>query len=164
VLRELDESFANVYSTVVSVQNMAPLADRRILAVVIGALATIGALVFDIGSYQNFLYLIGSVFVPMFAVFAVRYFVQRRWTTWDTSERAPEQWLLLVPWLLGFAAYQIVNPGYIGWWVTMWGHVRDGLHIPVEPWMSASIVSFVVAALFTLPLRGSRAVAAEAVS
>ena len=32
VLRELDESFTNVYSTVVSVQNLRPRADRRVLA------------------------------------------------------------------------------------------------------------------------------------
>ena len=44
VLRELDESFTNVYSTAVSVQNLRPLADRRVLAIVIGVLATIGAL------------------------------------------------------------------------------------------------------------------------
>ena len=42
VLRELDESFTNVYSTAVSVQNLRPLADRRVLAVVVGGLATVG--------------------------------------------------------------------------------------------------------------------------
>ena len=36
VLRELDESFTNVYSTAVSVQNIRPRADRRVLAVAIG--------------------------------------------------------------------------------------------------------------------------------
>src|SRR5262249_43730694 len=60
VLRELDESFANVYSTAVSTQNVLPRADRRVLAVTIGAIATVLALVFDIASFQNFLLLIGS--------------------------------------------------------------------------------------------------------
>ncbi len=64
VLRELDESFANVYSTAISVQNLLPRVDRRVLAVVIGALATGLAIVIDIASYQNFLYLVGSVFLP----------------------------------------------------------------------------------------------------
>ena len=113
VLRELDESFTNVYSTVVSVQNLRPLADRRVLAVVIGALATLCALALHIADYQNFLYLIGSVFVPLSAVFAVDYFLLGGRARWDASESAPPRWLMLVPWLLGFCAYQLINPGGI---------------------------------------------------
>jgi purine-cytosine permease-like protein len=51
VARELDESFTNVYSTTVSVQNLRPVADRRVLAVIIGALATAGALVLHLTDY-----------------------------------------------------------------------------------------------------------------
>jgi NCS1 family nucleobase:cation symporter-1 len=152
VLRELDESFANVYSTVVSTQNLAPLADRRVLAVVIGAIATLGALVFDIASYANFLYLIGSVFIPMFAVFVVRYFLLRDDRAWDTSERAPARWPLLLPWLIGFVAYQMVNPGYIGRWASLWSRIDGWAHFTAPSWMSASILSFVVAAALTLAL------------
>jgi NCS1 family nucleobase:cation symporter-1 len=89
VLRELDESFTNVYSTVVSIQNLRPLSDRRILAVVIGTLATVLALVLQIADYQSFLYLLGSVFVPMFAVFAVDYFALHRRRRWDCSRTRP---------------------------------------------------------------------------
>jgi putative hydroxymethylpyrimidine transporter CytX len=157
VARELDESFANVYSTVVSTQNLAPLADRRVLAVAIGAIATVGALVFNIASYANFLYLIGSIFVPLFAVFVVRYFVQRGSREWDTSETAPNRWWLLVPWLLGFAAYQMINPGYIARWASLWSRIDGWLHFTPATWMSASIMSFLVAALVTLviPVRRS---------
>src|ERR1700719_872959 len=55
--RELDQSFADVYSTAISVQNMRPLWDRRILAGTIAALATAGALWLHIGDYDNFLVL-----------------------------------------------------------------------------------------------------------
>ncbi len=68
LLRELDESFTNVYSTVVSVQNLAPLTDRRRLAVVVGSLATVVALLLQIRDYESFLFLLGSVFVPWFTV------------------------------------------------------------------------------------------------
>jgi putative hydroxymethylpyrimidine transporter CytX len=152
IARELDESFANVYSTVVSVQNLRPLADRRVMAVVVGAVTTGFALVLNIKAYADFLYLIGSTFVPMFAVFVVRYFVLRGYRGWDTSATAAPRWLMLVPWLLGFAAYQLVNPGYIGWWVRWWGHVQSWLHFTPQPWMSASVVSFVVAFVVALPL------------
>jgi nucleobase:cation symporter-1, NCS1 family len=149
VLRELDESFTNVYSTAVSVQNLRPLADRRVLAVVIGSLATLGALLLDASAYQSFLYLLGSVFVPMFAVFAVDYFLLGGRRRWNTSVDAPSRWLMLLPWLLGFAAYQLVNPGTVSWWASFWGDVASGISFTPATWMSASLVSFVVAGVLT---------------
>jgi purine-cytosine permease-like protein len=162
VLRELDESFANVYSTAVSVQNVRPRANRRVLAVVIGALATVLALLTDIGAFQNFLYLIGSVFVPLFAVFVVQYFVHRGWRTWNSGDAAPSRFALLIPWLAGFVAYQLVNPGQIGSWVTFWSNVRDWLHFAPPQWLSASLFAFAVAFVLALPLRlRGRSVAVE---
>jgi putative hydroxymethylpyrimidine transporter CytX len=152
ILRELDESFANVYSTAISAQNLLPRVDRRILAVAVGVAATVLALVIDITAYQGFLYLIGSVFVPMFAVFVVRYFIYRGWVAWDTSETAPSRWTLLVPWLFGFVAYQIVSPSEIPGWEAFWKSVRDVIQFTPESWLSASIFSFVVALLFSLAL------------
>ncbi|PZS20631.1 MAG: allantoin permease [Pseudonocardiales bacterium] len=156
VLRELDESFTNVYSTVVSVQNLRPLADRRVLAVVIGTLATIGALVLNFADYQNFLYLIGSVFIPMSAVFVVDYFVLGGRHGWDSSITAPARWLMLVPWMLGFCAYQLINPGSISWWQRFWVHVDSWLHFTPASWMSASLISFALAALATVAAGMSR--------
>jgi putative hydroxymethylpyrimidine transporter CytX len=156
IARELDESFANVYSTVMSVQNLRPLADRRVMAVVVGALTTGLALVLNIGDYASFLYLLGSTFVPMFAVFVVRYFVRRGYRSWDTSATAASRWSMLAPWLLGFCAYQLVNPGTIGWWARAWGHVQAWLHFTPQPWMSASVVSFVVAFLAALAVGAGR--------
>jgi putative hydroxymethylpyrimidine transporter CytX len=153
VLRELDESFANVYSTAVSVQNLRPLADRRILAVGVGLVATALALLIDIASYQNFLYLIGSVFVPMFAVFVTQYFVYAGGKAWSTSERAPSRVALLVPWGLGFISYQMINPGGIGWWADLWSTVDRWLHFSPPDWLSASLCSFAVAFVVSLFFR-----------
>ncbi len=74
------------------------------MAVAIGLVTTLGALWFDIGNYQDFLLLLGSVFVPMFAVVVVDFFVLsgRRW---DLSERAPGRPWMLSPWAAGFVAY-----------------------------------------------------------
>jgi len=149
VLRELDESFTNVYSTVVSIQNLRPLSDRRVLAIVIGSLATVLALVLQIADYQSFLYLLGSVFVPLFAVFAVDYFAMGGRRRWDCSTDAPPRWIMLVPWLLGFAAYQMVNPGSVSWWASAWTGAQRAIGFVPPSWMSASITSFAVAALAT---------------
>jgi nucleobase:cation symporter-1, NCS1 family len=150
-IREIDQSFVDTYSTAVSVQNIRPRLDRRLVALVVGGLATVFALALNIYDYENFLILLGSVFVPLLGVLAVDYFVVSR-RRWDLTETAPLRLLMLLPWLLGFVAYQLVNPGYIEWWASMWGHIDGWLGFTPATWMSASILSFAVAALATLPV------------
>ena len=144
VLREVDQSFTNVYSTGVSLQNLFPRADRRVLTVAIGALTMVLALVLNINSYTNFLTLIGSVFVPMFGVLAADYFLAGRSAHWDTSVRARWRWGMLVAWLLGLVVYQLINPGAVGAWSTMWSSLARVLHFTPQGWMSASLLSFLV--------------------
>src|SRR3954463_12964804 len=124
--RELDQSFADSYSTVMSVQNVMPRFDRRLLAVLVGTAATVLALALDINSYANFLALLGSTFVPLTAVLLVDYFVHRR-NRWDVTEDAPSRWLMLIPWLLGMVTYWLINPGYVGWWVERWTTIQGWL-------------------------------------
>ncbi len=147
--RELDQSFANVYSTAVSTQNLRPLWDRRVLAVSIAALTTAGALYLNIADYENFLDLLGSVFVPMAAVLIIDFFVLSR-GHWDLSIGARSRWPMLGPWAIGFVTYQLINPGYISWWVSAWGWFARLIGFTPASWMSASILSFVVAAATTL--------------
>jgi nucleobase:cation symporter-1, NCS1 family len=157
--RELDQAFVNVYSTAVSTQNLRPLWDRRILAGVIAALTTAGALWLNIADYENFLTLIGSVFVPMSAVLIVDYFVTSR-GHWDLSAAARSRWLMLLPWAAGFVTYQLINPGYVSWWASAWSSFGHDIGFTSASWMSASILSFAVAAAVTLLtgflLRGRR--------
>ena len=150
VLRELDQSFVDSYSTVVSLQNVWPRFDRRIFGVAVGSVATVLALVLHISDYFSFLYLLGSVFVPMFAVFVVDYFLLRGHRDWDTTESARPRWIMLLPWVLGFAMYQLVYAPDVLGWATLWQHVRDALHFTWQSWMSASVLSFAVAAVATV--------------
>lgn len=147
--RELDQAFADVYSTAVSTQNLRPLWDRRVLAVTITALATAGALWLNIADYENFLTLIGSVFVPMSAVLITDYFVVSR-GRWDLSADARPRWLMLLPWAAGFVTYQLINPGYVSWWASAWTTIGRDIGFTPASWMSASILSFCVAGAITL--------------
>jgi putative hydroxymethylpyrimidine transporter CytX len=147
--RELDQSFANVYSTAVSTQNLRPLWDRRILAGTIAALTTAGALWLNIADYEDFLNLIGSVFVPMSAVLIADYFVPPR-RRWDLSATARSRWLMLLPWAAGFVTYQLINPGLVSWWASAWTSFGHDIGFTAASWMSASILSFCVAAAITI--------------
>jgi putative hydroxymethylpyrimidine transporter CytX len=152
VVDEVDEAFANVYSTAISAQNVLPRVDRRVLAVIVGGLSTLLALAFDIQEYESFLFLIGSVFVPLFATFAVDYFVLRR-GRWSIDADAPTRLEMVIPWAAGFVTYQVLNPGSVGWWSTWWIDHR-GFTPPT--WTSATLVSFAVAAALTLVVGGVR--------
>jgi putative hydroxymethylpyrimidine transporter CytX len=148
-VRELDQSFADTYSTAVSLQNFGPRWDRRVLALTVGTVATVCALALNINDYENFLVLIGSVFMPLLGVLVIDYFVLSR-RRWDLGAQVRARWANLAAWLLGFAAYQLVNPGSIDWWQRLWQHIASWLHFTPQGWMSASLASFAVAAVATL--------------
>jgi putative hydroxymethylpyrimidine transporter CytX len=149
VLREADQSFANVYSTAMSVQNLAPRLDRRLLTVVLGGLIMVLALALNMDNYSGFLTLIGSVFVPMLGVLAVDFFCFGGRRGWDVSDRAPARWSMIVAWAAGIATYQLINPGNVGWWSRLWTNIQDALGFTPSSWMSASLLSFAVAAAVT---------------
>jgi len=151
VVDEIDEAFANLYSTALSVQNIRPALDRRAVAVGVGALATVLALATDIVGYESFLLLLGSLFIPLYAVLLVDYFLLRR-GAWNVGEQAPGRPLMLLPWLAGFVAFQLINPGGVAWWSEAWLGGRSFLHLDPPAWLSASLTSFVVAAGATLLL------------
>ncbi|MET8863987.1 cytosine permease [Nonomuraea sp. NPDC004580] len=151
VLRETDQSFANVYSTTMSLQNLMPRVDRRILSTAIGVVTVVIALFADVNSYGVFLGVIGAVFVPMFGVLAVDYFVLRRGEGWNTAEDAPSRWPMLVPWALGFAAYWLTtSTPTFPQWDALWTGVREALGFVRQPWMNGALGGALVAALVTL--------------
>jgi putative hydroxymethylpyrimidine transporter CytX len=154
-VREMDQSFANVYSATVSTQNLRPRWDRRLISVVVGVVITLLALAVDIYGYASFLSLIGSVFVPLFAVLAIDYFCFSGRKGWDLTLNSRSRWVMLMPWLLGFVTYQLIYPGQVGWWAAAWGRVAEAIGFRPQPWMSASIFSFAVAALLTMLVGGT---------
>jgi nucleobase:cation symporter-1, NCS1 family len=142
---EVDEAFANIYSTTMSAHNLIPKVDRRVISGAIGVVATSLAIVIDINSYADFLYLIGSVFVPLFAAAAVDFFLVCK-MHWDVSDQARFRWPPVVAWLGGFVAYQLVYPGTLTGWSGFWLNVQGWLHFTPPSWLGSSIASIVVAA------------------
>jgi putative hydroxymethylpyrimidine transporter CytX len=75
---ETDNAFADVYSTAISLKNVVPAWPTSWLVVGAGASALVIALTVDLTRYQGFLYLIGSLFTPLFGVLFADYFLLRR--------------------------------------------------------------------------------------
>jgi hypothetical protein len=96
----------------------------------------------------------------MSAVFIVDFFVLSH-GHWNLSVNAPRRFTMLVPWALGFITYQLINPGYISWWVSLWTHIGRLIDFRAASWMSASLCSFVVATLATLAGGGVTAVSRQ---
>ena len=111
LVTEVDEAFANAYSAAVSLQNLVPGAPQSLLLVVVTAAATAGALVVDLVSYQSFLFLLGSLFVPLFAVLLADWLAAGGHYSADDVFEAPA-WRpgLVAAWIAGFAVYQWLNP------------------------------------------------------
>lgn len=118
------------------------------LGVAIGVVTTVTALFTDLGGYQNFLVLLGAVFVPLGAVLLVDFFLLTG-RSWEYGVSSPARWSRVAPWTVGFVAYQLVNPGYISWWARGWEHVDSAIGFAPPSWLSASIFAFAVAAALT---------------
>ncbi len=139
---ESDEAFANVYSGAVSLQNLLPRVPQRLLVAGVAAVATIGALVIDLRNYQPFLYLLGSFFVPLFAVLLADWLLSGRHYDRDRIFNAPELRVAMVgAWLAGFCLYQWLYPQGPGWWTRLVAHTQPH----ALPWGGASLPSFAAA-------------------
>ena len=147
---ESDEAFADVYSTAVSLQNLLPRAPQRLLIAVVAAIATGGAIAIDLGNYLTFLYLLGSVFVPLFGVLLADWLVRgAHYRAEDIFEAPAARWERLGAWILGFALYQWLSPVGPSWWIDQVEHLSPG-----HARLTASLPSFAVAFGLTLLAAG----------
>jgi putative hydroxymethylpyrimidine transporter CytX len=142
---ETDDAFANAYSAAVSLQNLAPRMPLRLLVTATTVLGTAGALVIDLTSYQTFLLLLGSFFVPLFAVLLADWLRKGGRYSPDTDVFGASSWRIgpILAWFAGFALYWWLNPtGGPSWWT----RVVEQLHPPA--WgIGATVPSFAVSFL-----------------
>src|SRR5438552_739727 len=146
---ESEKAFADIYSTAVSVQNLLPRIPQRLLITLVSAAATGLALALNLGNYQDFLYLLGSFFVPLFGVLVADWLTERGHYTaehiFNDVEWRPGA---LVAWLVGFALYQWLSPVGPAWWTRLVAHTH-----PQSVSFTASLPSFAAAFALTLLLK-----------
>ena len=118
LIDEIDNAFADIHSAAVSTGTFWATASVPLLSAAFGALCTLIALLVQMGKYQNFLLLIGSVFAPLFGVVLADHFIVRKRRVEIaalTDPRGPYGfsggWHVsgFIAWALGIAAYHAIN-------------------------------------------------------
>ena len=78
---------------------------------VVCVVATVGALTIDLLSYQSFLLMLGSFFVPLFGVLLADWLAAgARYGERDVFAGPSVRWGMLAAWIAGFALYQWLHP------------------------------------------------------
>jgi nucleobase:cation symporter-1, NCS1 family len=152
---ETHNAWADLYSSAVSLQNLFPKARQRWLILGLGGGCFLAAVLIDITRYQNFLFVVGSFFVPLFGMLLADYFVLRR-----RSYRVKEFYKVhgaywysggvnvsaVVIWAAGIVVYHLANPSNLGAVFPAWQKL-----VPRALGSAGgSIPSFVVAFLLSL--------------
>ncbi len=157
---ETDEAFANTYSAAVSLQNLFPMVPQRVLIAISSAVATGGALLIDLRSYQTFLFLLGSFFVPLLGVLIADWLVSGMRYTSDRFFAAPAvRPAQVAAWLAGFALYQWLYPNGPSWWLSFIHH--ESAPYDVTASLPSFAASFILSAAAGLLARPPKPVLAE---
>lgn len=107
VLSTVTTTFLDVYSAGVSSVNINGKINQKLASVIVCILGVIIAILIPLSRYEDFLYLISSVFAPLFAVSFTDYFLLHQ------REIRPQNSLNiknLILWLIGFIAYRMLMP------------------------------------------------------
>lgn len=152
-IAETDEAFANAYSGAVSLQNLFPSVPQRWLVALTTTVGTIGALTLELSSFQSFLFLLGSCFVPLFAVLLADWLASGcRYDGHELLDAGPPRVGALVAWAAGFVAYQWLSPTGPSWWVEQVQRL-DPPSWPIGATLPSFAVSFALALAFAAAAR-----------
>jgi purine-cytosine permease-like protein len=159
---ETDEAFANVYSTAVSLQNLAPHVSQRVLIVGCSVVATVGALSFDLTNYPQFLYLLGAFFVPLFGVLLADWIHRGlHYTREDVFGGPAFRPAMIAAWLCGFALYEwLAQSQGLGFWTDFLARLHP-LHSQIGASLPSFALAFALASIAGLLARRSVVAAAE---
>ncbi len=102
IVATVTTTFLDAFSAGVSFKTIAPKLDEKWTAVMITVIGMFLAMSTPIEQYENFLFLIGSVFAPMIAILITDFFILKKDHTKESFNVSN-----LVLWAVGFAIYRI---------------------------------------------------------
>lgn len=102
LLSTVTTTFLDVYSAGESILNLVRNWNRTLVGALVCLLGTAIALWIPIEQYENFLYLIGTVFVPMATIMIADYFLNG-----NQKGQTKINWTNACVWMVGFALYRV---------------------------------------------------------
>lgn len=78
IVDEIDNAFADIYSAAISSQSIFHNLNQRHLIIGFSIVSTVLAIFVSIEGYEQFLFMIGALFIPLFGVLLTDYFVIKR--------------------------------------------------------------------------------------
>jgi len=117
VFSTITTGFPDVYSAACSTLNISQRFSSKSIVWAAGIISILVALVFPMEQYENFLFLIGAMFVPLFGVVLTDYFFMRgrRISTQNLYRPEGEYWyakgfnvVALICWAIGFFVYELI--------------------------------------------------------
>ncbi|MBT8332611.1 MAG: putative hydroxymethylpyrimidine transporter CytX [Deltaproteobacteria bacterium] len=118
VFSTITTGFPDVYSAACSTMNISQKFSSRTIVWAAGTISILVALVFPMEQYENFLFLIGAMFVPLFGVVLTDYFLirKRQLNVEDIYRVDGQYWytkgfngVALICWVIGFLVYQLIT-------------------------------------------------------
>jgi len=117
VFSTITSDFPDVYSATCSMMNISQKIGAKTIMWIAGILSILVALVFPMEQYENFLFFIGAMFMPLFGVVLTDYFiVRRRRLDVDALYREDGTYwyfkgfnlIALLSWAIGFVTYEVM--------------------------------------------------------
>ena len=101
VFATVTTTFLDAQSAGVSAESISKHLDARVCGIIAAVVGCALAIFAPVGDFEEFLYLIGSVFAPMATIVCVDYFVLHRDRTTTTVD-----WRNVALWVFGFVLYR----------------------------------------------------------
>jgi putative hydroxymethylpyrimidine transporter CytX len=113
IVDEIDNAFADIYSAAVSSQNIFHNLNQRHLIIGFSGLSTVLAIFVSIEGYEQFLFLVGALFVPLFGVLLTDYFLIKHGKYQHDmmygNNMAKIGYTALVAWFAGALTYYLLS-------------------------------------------------------
>ncbi|HVE76999.1 MAG TPA: cytosine permease [Actinomycetota bacterium] len=144
---ESDQAFANVYSGAVSLRNIFPRTDNRLLVTIVTLTGAALASRLSMLDYELFLFLLGSIFIPLIGIWFADYFILK-----NRTEHPGIRIRSFIPWIAGFLLYHWIAPTPLPWWTSLINNVVGHPLSTKLPWLGASLPTLLLAFLLHLAI------------
>ncbi len=144
-LLQIDEIYANTYATVPAIEILGAGARAKLAPALVFVAGVPAAILLRVSDLEGYVLLVGSVFVPAFAIVLAR-----------ALSPAARPWVVpTLAWGCGFVLYQWISPAEIGWWQDAFSSPIEAAGLPfplpdsVTP-LGAAVPAFLLALVFDL--------------